>query len=204
MVEKSDSKPRKSPKQIRSQITVDSILEAATYILSEYGWDKFNTNSVAERAGVNIASLYQYFPNKESIISELHRLHVEKMKTRSRELNSKELSELDLRSLLKLIIKTGIEEHRDEPELHRIFHHRIPETAILSDSDWNSSFERQLEDLIISKASSVMNRKFAAFFIRTGLHAIIHNAIEQHPDYLDEPAFIDELTDLFYKYLKGN
>ena len=51
-------KLRRTPRQTRAQQTVDFILEAATYILSEDGLEGFTTNRVAERAGVNIASLY--------------------------------------------------------------------------------------------------------------------------------------------------
>lgn len=55
---------RKAPRQTRARQTVDFILDAAAYILAERGLDGFTTNHIAERAGVNISSLYQYFPNK--------------------------------------------------------------------------------------------------------------------------------------------
>jgi AcrR family transcriptional regulator len=58
--------PRKQPKQDRSQATVQAILTATTHILTEDGYDQLTTNRVAERAGVSIGSLYQYFPNKEA------------------------------------------------------------------------------------------------------------------------------------------
>ena len=49
-------RPRKEPKQARSRQTVADILQAATYILQRRGYDGMNTNAVAERAGVNVAS----------------------------------------------------------------------------------------------------------------------------------------------------
>ena len=63
--------PRKEPTQKRSIELRNSILEAATYILKKEGVLAFTTNKVAERAGVNIASLYQYYPNKESLLFHL-------------------------------------------------------------------------------------------------------------------------------------
>ena len=48
--------------------TVDALVEAATYILSQRGGAGFTANRIAERAGVNIASFYQYFPNKEALL----------------------------------------------------------------------------------------------------------------------------------------
>jgi AcrR family transcriptional regulator len=67
---------RKSPKQARSRNTVDLILEAAARILEEGGLDAFNTNAVAERAGIGIASLYDYFPEKNAILIEFARREI--------------------------------------------------------------------------------------------------------------------------------
>lgn len=64
---------RKTPKQARARVTVDAILEGATRILVDEGLDKLNTNLVAEIAGVSIGTLYQYFPTKEAILTEIIR-----------------------------------------------------------------------------------------------------------------------------------
>lgn len=61
-------KLRKEPKQQRSRELVEKVLDAAMSIAGESGLAAFNTNAVAERAGVEISSIYQYFPNKESIL----------------------------------------------------------------------------------------------------------------------------------------
>jgi len=63
--------PRKAPKQARSLETVRVIVEAAARVLEQKGLDGFSTNAVAERAGVSIGSLYQYFPGKEALIGAL-------------------------------------------------------------------------------------------------------------------------------------
>jgi AcrR family transcriptional regulator len=68
---KSSLAPRKRPAQRRSTATVDAILEAAARILETRGLDDYTTNDIAERAGVSIGSLYQYFPTKESITRAL-------------------------------------------------------------------------------------------------------------------------------------
>lgn len=59
---------RRRPKQARAQVTYDSILQAAVQLLERAGPEGLNTNTVAERAGVSIGTLYQYFPDKESIL----------------------------------------------------------------------------------------------------------------------------------------
>lgn len=65
--------PRKTPQQSRSQVTCDAILEAAARILETGGAEHLTTNHVAERAGVSVGSLYQYFPGKQAIIAGLIR-----------------------------------------------------------------------------------------------------------------------------------
>jgi AcrR family transcriptional regulator len=63
--------PRRRPTQARSERTVELLLEAAARVLEEKGIEGYTTNAVAERCGVSVGSLYQYFPNKDSITSAL-------------------------------------------------------------------------------------------------------------------------------------
>ena len=63
--------PRKSPLQARSAATVETILEAATRVIAKESLSGFNTNRVAEVAGVSVGSLYQYFPNKTALVIAL-------------------------------------------------------------------------------------------------------------------------------------
>jgi AcrR family transcriptional regulator len=62
---------RKQPKQARSADLVSAILDAAVQVLSKEGAQRFTTARVAEKAGVSIGSLYQYFPNKAAILFRL-------------------------------------------------------------------------------------------------------------------------------------
>lgn len=73
MVDQLRLNPRKSPRQGRSQATCGAILEAAAHILVAEGRHALTTNRIAERAGVSIGSLYQYFPGKEAILAALIR-----------------------------------------------------------------------------------------------------------------------------------
>ncbi len=68
---KSKLLPRKAPMQTRSTATVQVILQAAARVLSKESLAGFNTNRIAEVAGVSVGSLYQYFPNKEALVIAL-------------------------------------------------------------------------------------------------------------------------------------
>jgi AcrR family transcriptional regulator len=62
---------RKQPKQARSNDLVAAVLEAALQVLATEGAARFTTSRVAEKAGVSVGSLYQYFPNKAAILFRL-------------------------------------------------------------------------------------------------------------------------------------
>ncbi len=62
---------RKEPKQARSTELVSAILEAAIQVLAKEGASRFTTARVAEKAGVSVGSVYQYFPNKAAILFRL-------------------------------------------------------------------------------------------------------------------------------------
>ena len=70
------AKPRKRPLQERSRETVRAILEAAARIFEERGTTAATTDAIAERAGVSIGSLYQYFPNKDALLATLSGCHL--------------------------------------------------------------------------------------------------------------------------------
>ncbi|MET0255360.1 MAG: TetR/AcrR family transcriptional regulator [Luteibacter sp.] len=68
----SDSlKPRKSPRQARSTATVAAIFEATFQVLLSDGLVRLTTTRVAERAGVSIGTMYQYFPHKQALLYAL-------------------------------------------------------------------------------------------------------------------------------------
>lgn len=65
-------KPRKQPTQARAQSTVDAIFEATIQVLVTDGPRRLTTSRVAERAGVSVGTLYQYFPHKQALFYALN------------------------------------------------------------------------------------------------------------------------------------
>ena len=68
--------PRKRPQQRRSRVTIDTIFEATIQVLLVNGLDRITTIQIAERAGVSVGSLYQYFPNKRALLAAVVKRHV--------------------------------------------------------------------------------------------------------------------------------
>jgi AcrR family transcriptional regulator len=69
--------PRKSPVQARSAASVDAILEATLQVLLAIGKERLTTTAVAHRAGVSVGTLYQYFPNKSSLLQAALKRHLD-------------------------------------------------------------------------------------------------------------------------------
>ncbi|MGV3666495.1 MAG: TetR/AcrR family transcriptional regulator [Leptospira bouyouniensis] len=60
--------PRKVPQQKRSKERYQKIVDTAIELLGEVGYDDLTTDLIAEKSGISVGSIYQFFPNKESII----------------------------------------------------------------------------------------------------------------------------------------
>ncbi len=76
MAKKKAKKPRRAPRQARSKFLRSALIEAASHILVECGYQKTTTQKVADRAGCSIGSLYQYFPNKQALLSAVFEEHL--------------------------------------------------------------------------------------------------------------------------------
>ena len=71
--------PRKLPVQARSAASVDAILKATIQVLLKAGKERLTTTGVAMRAGVSVGTLYQYFPNKSSLLQAALRRHMDEV-----------------------------------------------------------------------------------------------------------------------------
>jgi len=70
-------KPRKTPRQARSEVTVEAIFEATIQVLLTEGLRRLTTTRVAERAGVSVGTMYQYFPHKQALLYAVLRRHLD-------------------------------------------------------------------------------------------------------------------------------
>ncbi len=74
--------PRKTPVQARSTVTVEAISEATIQVLLSHGTDRLTTTRVAQRAGVSVGTLYQYYPNKQSLLFAVLENHLSNVMAR--------------------------------------------------------------------------------------------------------------------------
>lgn len=107
MARKRRIEPRKAPAQQRGQETIDRILDETAHILEARGYVGLNTNAVAAAAGLSVGSVYQYFPNKDAMISALASRSLDRAADRLVErLDSNELAGCSLVEVVRAAIDT--------------------------------------------------------------------------------------------------
>ena len=104
--------PRKTPVQTRAAVTVEAISEATIQVLLSHGADRLTTTRVAERAGVSVGTLYQYYPNKESLLFAVLEDHLDKVtaavETACEQASHKPLSEM-IRTVVEAFVDAKME-----------------------------------------------------------------------------------------------
>jgi len=184
---------------------VEQIVQAATQIFAERGYAGATTNHIAERAGVSIGSLYQYFPNKEAILVTLAKRHVEIAGNMLlRLMTGLSLPETDLTELLRLFIRSTLELHTVNPRFHYV---------ILSEAVWSAEAMEEvheLEDRFIDQLAleldthrqvSVKNSRQAAYILVHTIKNLAHEFVIHPPEGMSENAFVEEMVELVGGYL---
>jgi AcrR family transcriptional regulator len=99
---------RRRPKQARAVATRDLIFEATAQILERDGEQALNTNRIAERAGLSVGTIYQYFPDKTSILVAMAQVEqarnaAENARIAARGGSHKEMLRLSMRRLIRTL-----------------------------------------------------------------------------------------------------
>jgi len=114
-------KPRKWPVQARSEATVAALFEASIQVLLNLGYRKLTTTRVAERAGVSVGTLYQYFPNREALILCLIERYLDDL-VESIERGCKALNERPLVELASGLVDTFVAAKSTRIRISRAMH----------------------------------------------------------------------------------
>ncbi|MFV8751313.1 TetR/AcrR family transcriptional regulator [Nannocystaceae bacterium ST9] len=109
---------RKQPRQDRSKLTVDAILEATERVLASRGLEATTTTEVAEIAGVSVGTLYQYFPNKQALVAAVIEARLDRDLAAIDETLARARA-LPLREGLQELARTQVRLYGSEPALYR-------------------------------------------------------------------------------------
>jgi AcrR family transcriptional regulator len=195
---------RKQPQQARSGELVRAILEAAVQVLAKEGAARFTTARVAAKAGVSVGSIYQYFPNKASI---LFRLQSDEWRETTalmrRILQGAGSPPLDrLRTLVHAFLKSECDEASlrvaldDAAPLYR----NAPETAAAM-ADWDSITETFMREALPGRPKAL--RDLVGDMIGTTLSAYGKDFSETPRTPAEIKTHADAMADMFCAYLKS-
>lgn len=199
-----DVKPRKLPRQARAKATVDAIVEATTQLLLEEGYDNFTTARAADRAGVSVGSLYQYFPNKAALASAV----IDRCCDNFLIAFEKALAgghRATLADCIGAIIDVTLISHHLTPELHRIVQDLAPRIGVAEKTENVSGTAAKAIEAALRKHTDEISPDIdiatAATVIETILEALAHRALLAHPAHLQGDMLAREATRLITRYL---
>lgn len=195
---------RKQPQQARSTELVRAILEAAVRVLEKEGAQRFTTARVAARAGVSVGSVYQYFPNKASILFRLQSDEWRQTTDMMRGiLEDKAKPPLDrLRTLVHAFVKSECDEAAirtalaDAAPLYR----DAPEAAAAK-GEWDSVTDAFMREALPGRPKPV--RDIVGDLITTTLSAVGKDFSETPRTPAEIRLYADAMADMFCAYLKS-
>ncbi len=184
---------------------VNALLEATARVLVRDGFERASTNRIADRAGVSVGSLYQYFPNREALVAALVDRHVEKMNAIIAAAFER-IQTLPLRAATRAMVDTILEVHlKVDPGLHKVLAEEVPRVGALNRME---DVQLRAHDLALSYLEAhrgeirPRNLSLAALLAVEIFEALTHQAVLSRPELLENDQFAIEVTDLVVRYLE--
>jgi AcrR family transcriptional regulator len=205
MPKKAQLKPRKIPAQERSRSTVMAIYQAATQIFSKEGYEGTTTDLIAERAGVSIGTLYQYFPSKDAILLGLFEQHIHESKVVAENF----LDEVRRRGciapdmtprIIRMILEYNLHDHAQHMRL--IGNVGWPEDIVRLQMDLSRFLRKMIEEIFETSTDvHLKDPKTAAHIVWSSARLIIHDYLLYWTEDISSEALITELANMLNQYI---
>ncbi|GIE88531.1 TetR/AcrR family transcriptional regulator [Actinoplanes regularis] len=192
--------PRKTPRQVRAELTRRRILTAAAHVFAEQGYAAGTTNRIAERAGVSIGSLYQYFPGKDAILVALLGEHLAQETP-----DLAEFSASPLADAVRAMVHAAVHSHSGDPELLGVLMQqalRWPEIMPMMAELQRQRAAEVHAFLDRHPEVDVADPAIAANLVVTTVGVVTH-WLTAAPAALDPVSLEDEMTTMLTRYLTG-
>lgn len=190
---------RKKPKQSRSAQTIGLIFEATAQILQGERKNNFNTNAIAEVAGISVGTLYQYFPNKDAILLAMAAHELEKVTEQiSKILLSSSVQ--DKEELGKIVVHALLQGFGGRQKMRKLLLEAIMESGL--SSQLHKPIEKVLTNIFVHANIPHLATMppIRQYVMAHSLVSIIRIATLEQSDYLDNPEFEQELVRLFCSF----
>ncbi|MFE7073910.1 TetR/AcrR family transcriptional regulator [Streptomyces sp. NPDC057620] len=196
--------PRRTPRQVRAELTRERILSAAAHVFAEYGYAAGTTNRIAEHARVSIGSLYQYFPNKDAILAKLLVRHIDRGGWAGAD--ELDLSPGSLEEAVLALVRDAIDHHRDDPQLLRMMIEEAPVSSELIEAMDRHGKDRvrQIRDVLARHPDVRVEDLDMAAELVVGTVEMNTHKLMASPHPIQVERLERELTAMLTRYLKGD
>lgn len=197
---------RKEPVQERAQRTIGAIFEATAQIVEKHGEEALTTNRVAEKAGVSIGTLYQYFPNKESIVLAMSSRERRRVMDELQAMMERAVVERrDPYDVVRELVRTLVESFASGPRLRRAMvrmvwrmdHYEDITQALREAAERNAVALARFNDPRLRPPNPAM-----MYVVSRSVMGVIRNASIENSPLLGTPEFEDELVRMVWGLLK--
>ena len=190
---------RRIPQQARGHARVTRILDAAAELFAEEGYDATTTNEIAERAHTSVGSVYQFFPNKQAILSALTRNYQDELNTKLQNTLAS-ADAVPLETLCDNLIDTVNGFYAGNRGFQPIFQAACSKALSDSSEQVTQLLVQSLESRFPKRTDAEeQQRAFAFLLVATLCRAIIPLAAKVSPD--QQARVITELKRLIRAYL---
>ena len=193
--------PRKTPQQSRSVITVQAINDATIQVLLKAGQERLTTVRVAERAGVSVGTVYQYFPNKQSLLFAVLEQHMDRVTRAVEEIcaaNHFETLEIMVTELVNRFVDEKLTDRETSVALYRIA--AEPGGGLIVDR-----IRRRYEDAMLAmfqtaRMPASADLKYMTHMIFLTMAGTIRGHLERSPSQKAVRQFREHLAKLILAY----
>ncbi|MEN7536999.1 TetR/AcrR family transcriptional regulator [Aurantiacibacter sp. DGU5] len=186
---------------------MDAILEATTHIVLRHGYEGMTTNHVAERAGVSIGSLYQYFPSKEALVAAV----LQKNADDNFAVMAGVLEQADglpLAEVIRLSVEAMAQLHRNNLTWHGAI---VDCSSRIDAAEWEQELNERISTLTIAfleryrdEMRPGIDLEVAMIVIRNIGHSVFEHAIQNDPELFDNARVTAEIASATMAYLTGS
>ncbi len=201
---------RRAPRQERAAATVDALLQASAELLVKRGYERMTTNHIAQRAGVSIGSLYQYFASKDALLAELIERHFttvqDYLASAVAKLAATQLErEVDIAEHVSRLIRTLIAIEQVDAELHHAIVSKLPRVGDFAIVDtFAERFEAQVAGVLDALPQHLrpISPTLSAQLTVRAVSGVVQSTLRRDPSQLKDPTFESELVALVQRYLQ--
>ncbi|AMY68912.1 TetR/AcrR family transcriptional regulator [Frigidibacter mobilis] len=195
---------RKKPRQARAAFTVDAIFEATIQVLVAEGPDRLTTTRVAERAGVSVGTLYQYFPHKQALFYALNERYLVNLATRI-EAVCEARKGAPMAEMVESLIATYWAAKMERPEVTRALYRSVVE---LDNEALIRTFAQRVDAATQAMLASAQDATFAELAtvnltLLTSVFGAVRSVFERNLPTRDARAVQDQLVLMCVTYLSA-